>query len=190
MFLSRWFPPSSTVDLVPNGSAVDVTFDTRHKFADLVIQYRCGCMLLSLCLFRKCCCLCCCSCSCCCGCLFVCLFYCFTASRYSSNMVHTHTHTDTHRDTMTHTNSHVLTHVCFIASQLHATVNKVHTHTHTGTRLFFGACLCVCVFAVSTRYSANGLNAMRLQTILTTNYCRHFIPPSLTLRTLPYTTCT
>jgi hypothetical protein len=28
------------VDLIPNGSEVDVTFDTRHKFADLVIQYR------------------------------------------------------------------------------------------------------------------------------------------------------
>jgi len=29
-----------TVELIPGGADIDVTFDTRHKFADLVIQYR------------------------------------------------------------------------------------------------------------------------------------------------------
>jgi len=29
-----------TVELIPGGADIDVTFETRHKFADLVIQYR------------------------------------------------------------------------------------------------------------------------------------------------------
>jgi hypothetical protein len=29
-----------TVELYPGGADVDVTFDTRHKFADMVVQYK------------------------------------------------------------------------------------------------------------------------------------------------------